>query len=257
MRSAPDHPFGPQDDLAHLSKIYGELVLDMHSRRTGFDLATLRLGIVYGPSPVEHERPESQTVVDKFRKLAAAGAELTVDDPAATIGVVHVEDAARILLEAGPGVGERRRRNRDGGRRRRPRARRGGHRIAYLRVLLAVRLPPSGRRVPGAMKLLVTGATGFLGWRTTVLLRERGHDVVPVARPGGVVRAHALALDAVELDAGSPEIRELVEGSDAVLHFAGIPDPARARENPVRAIRENAGTTVNLLEGCAGRSAPG
>ena len=66
-----DHPYGLQDDLAHLSKIYGELVLDMHARRTGFDLATLRLGIVYGPSPVEHERPESQTVVDKFRKLAA------------------------------------------------------------------------------------------------------------------------------------------------------------------------------------------
>ena len=39
-----DHPYGPQDDLAHLSKIYGELVLDMHARRTGFDLATLRLG---------------------------------------------------------------------------------------------------------------------------------------------------------------------------------------------------------------------
>jgi nucleoside-diphosphate-sugar epimerase len=99
-----DHPFGPQDDLAHLSKIYGELVLDMHARRNGYGLATLRLGIVYGPSPVEHERPESQTVVDKFRKLAAAGSELTIDDPAATIGVVHVADAARILLEAGPGV---------------------------------------------------------------------------------------------------------------------------------------------------------
>jgi nucleoside-diphosphate-sugar epimerase len=99
-----DHPFGPQDDLAHLSKIYGELVLDLYARRTGFELATLRLGIVYGPSPVEHERPESQTVVDKFRKLAAAGEELTVDDPAATIGVVHVADAARILLEAGAGV---------------------------------------------------------------------------------------------------------------------------------------------------------
>ena len=100
------------------------------------------------------------------------------------------------------------------------------------------------------MKLLVTGATGFLGWRTTVLLRERGHEVVPVARPGGVARAHALGLDAVELDAGSREIRGLVEGRDAVLHFAGIPDPARAREDAVRAIRENAGTTVNLLEAC-------
>lgn len=98
------HPYGPQDDLAHLSKIYGELVLDLHSRQSGFSLATLRLGIVYGPSPVEHERAESQTVVDKFRRLAETGRELTVDDPAATIGVVHVEDAARILLEAGPGT---------------------------------------------------------------------------------------------------------------------------------------------------------
>ena len=99
-----DHHYGPQDDLAHLSKVHGELLLDMHARRTGFALTTLRLGIAYGPSPIEHDRPASQTVVDKFRKLAAAGEELTIDDPAATIGVVHVEDAARILLDAGPGV---------------------------------------------------------------------------------------------------------------------------------------------------------
>ena len=99
-----DHPYGPQDDLTHLSKLYGEQVLDMHARHTGFPLATLRLAIVYGPSPVEHQRPDSQTVVDKFRRLAASGQELPVDDPAATIGAVHVEDAARILLEAGPGV---------------------------------------------------------------------------------------------------------------------------------------------------------
>ncbi len=105
------------------------------------------------------------------------------------------------------------------------------------------------------MKLLVTGATGFLGWRSTVLLRERGHDVVPVARPGGARRAHAGDLDAVELDAGSEEIRDLVTGCDAVLHFAGIPDPARAREDPVRAIRENAGTTANLLEACSAHGA--
>lgn len=100
----PDQPYGAQDDLAHLSKVYGELVLDLHARLAGFELATLRLGIVYGPSPVEHDRPESQTVVDKFRRLAEAGEELTVDDPSATIGVVHVEDAARILLEADSGV---------------------------------------------------------------------------------------------------------------------------------------------------------
>jgi UDP-glucose 4-epimerase len=103
----PEHPYGPQGDLAHLSKIYAELCLELYARKHGFDLALLRLGIVYGPSPVEHDRPESQTVVDKFRRLAAAGEELTLDHGGrATIGVVHVDDAARIMLEspAGPGI---------------------------------------------------------------------------------------------------------------------------------------------------------
>jgi UDP-glucose 4-epimerase len=97
----PDHPYGPQSDLAHLSKIYGELCLRLYAEAAGFDLAILRLGIVYGPSPVEHARPESQTVVDKFRRLAAAGEPLTLDDGGrATIGVVHAADAARILLSS-------------------------------------------------------------------------------------------------------------------------------------------------------------
>ena len=95
-----DHPYGEQGDLSHLSKVYSELCLGLYSRRRGFPLAILRLGIVYGPSPVEHERPESQTVVDRFRRLAAAGEPLPVDNPEATIGAVHVEDAARIVLDA-------------------------------------------------------------------------------------------------------------------------------------------------------------
>ncbi len=100
----PETPYGEQGDLAHLSKIYGELCLRMHAARSGWDLSILRLGIVYGPSPVEHGREESQTVVDKFRRLAAEGDDLPVDRADATIGVVHVEDVARIMLEAGPGV---------------------------------------------------------------------------------------------------------------------------------------------------------
>jgi nucleoside-diphosphate-sugar epimerase len=101
----PDTPYGPQTDLAHLSKIYGEQALRIAAARHPFALSILRLGIVYGRSPVEHEAEESQTVVDKFRRLAAAAQELPLDDGGlATIGVVHVDDAARILLEAEPGV---------------------------------------------------------------------------------------------------------------------------------------------------------
>jgi len=102
---AADRPYGPQRDLAHLSKIYGEQALAIEAAGHGFGLGVLRLGIVYGPSPVEHKAEESQTVVDKFRRLAIAGEELPIDHGGqATIGVVHVEDAARILLEAAPGT---------------------------------------------------------------------------------------------------------------------------------------------------------
>jgi len=98
-----DHPYGPQSDLAHLSKIYGELCLRLHAERHGFALALLRLGIVYGPSPVRHSAAEAQTVVDKFRRQVAAGERLTLDDGGrTTIGVVHVDDAARILLACRP-----------------------------------------------------------------------------------------------------------------------------------------------------------
>ena len=103
-----------------------------------------------------------------------------------------------------------------------------------------------GRR----MRVLVTGVTGFLGWRTATLFTERGHDVLGLARPGGAGRAHAEGVEAERVDAGDPAARRLIEGRDAVLHFAGVPDPAAARRDPARAVRENAGTTVNLLDGC-------
>jgi UDP-glucose 4-epimerase len=99
------------------------------------------------------------------------------------------------------------------------------------------------------MRLLVTGATGFLGSQAASLFQEKGHEVVRLARRGGAERA-GVAAD-VRCDAGDPAARGLISGCDAVLHFAGIPDPARARQDPARAVRENAGTTLNLLEGCA------
>ena len=100
------------------------------------------------------------------------------------------------------------------------------------------------------MKVLVTGARGFLGSRAATLFEEQGHEVVRLARPGGAERAGADDSQLVRRDAGDPAARKLIAGCDVVLHFAGIPDPARARENPARAVRENAGATLNLLEGC-------
>jgi nucleoside-diphosphate-sugar epimerase len=86
------------------------------------------------------------------------------------------------------------------------------------------------------VKFLVTGATGFLGSRAMTVLADPGHEVRGLGRPQ---------------DAGDPGIRGLIVGCDAVFHFAGVPDPGSARRDPARAVRENAGTTLNLLEGCA------
>ncbi|HEV2752428.1 MAG TPA: NAD(P)-dependent oxidoreductase [Solirubrobacteraceae bacterium] len=103
---AADRPYGAQGDLAHLSKVYGELCLGLYARRHGSAVALLRLGIVYGPGPVTHQRAESQTVVDKFAALAEAGRPLPLDDGGtATIGVVHLDDCARILHESVPAPG--------------------------------------------------------------------------------------------------------------------------------------------------------
>jgi UDP-glucose 4-epimerase len=100
------------------------------------------------------------------------------------------------------------------------------------------------------MKLLVTGASGFLGSRAAELLEGNGHEIVRLARPGGAARATADETLLVRVDAGDPAARDLLSGCDAVLHFAGVPDPTRARADPARAVRENVGTTLNLLEGC-------
>lgn len=55
------------------------------------------------------------------------------------------------------------------------------------------------------MRVLLTGAAGFLGWHTRVRLHAlTGHEVVPVDR------------------ATWPRLPELAQGADAILHLAGV-----------------------------------
>jgi len=54
------------------------------------------------------------------------------------------------------------------------------------------------------MRVVLTGAHGFLGWHTRLRLRTLGHDVVPVGRSDW------------------PALRDAVRDADAVVHVAGV-----------------------------------
>ena len=88
-------PYGRVGDLSHLSKIYVEQL----ARMIGASFVSVRLGVVYGLSPVMKTTPEFMTVPNLFCLRAAQGEPLRVleDRPMAFI---HVEDAARALLIA-------------------------------------------------------------------------------------------------------------------------------------------------------------
>ena len=103
-------------------------------------------------------------------------------------------------------------------------------------------------------KVLVTGATGFIGGALASALRERGHEVVAMvgsadaALPEGVARWVAPRLPAV-----APDAVEVLRGFDAVVHSA-----ARAHvleemaSDPLASFREtNTAGTLALARAAA------
>ena len=105
---------------------------------------------------------------------------------------------------------------------------------------------PADQRWAGR-RVLVTGATGFIGAALTRRLVQAGASVSGVARRNNVTEA-GLALHTVDLSdlAGC---RALVarEQPEFVLHTAGHPYAARDLASVVPTFRDNLETTVNLL----------
>jgi UDP-glucose 4-epimerase len=91
------------------------------------------------------------------------------------------------------------------------------------------------------MRILVTGAGGFVGMAVTRHLLEHGHDVVPWTRqlvdltdPTAVWRGVGIAGQV-----------------DGVVHLAALAAARESREDPARYFAANVGGTANLLQALA------
>lgn len=106
------------------------------------------------------------------------------------------------------------------------------------------------------MKVLLTGATGFLGRALTLALRRGGHEVRAWVR--SVERARALLGDQAEiLEADEARLGAALEGVDAVVNLAGEPILSRwtgKRRGELRASRVDlTARLVRALEGAKRR----
>jgi GDP-4-dehydro-6-deoxy-D-mannose reductase len=94
------------------------------------------------------------------------------------------------------------------------------------------------------MRVLVTGATGFVGRHLLEALRAGEH--VPIAVGGPHEPAPALALELLDADA----VRRVVDAAapDAIVHLAGQAFVPQSFADPLGTLAVNAGGTAHVLE---------
>jgi GDP-4-dehydro-6-deoxy-D-mannose reductase len=106
------------------------------------------------------------------------------------------------------------------------------------------------------VRVLVTGADGFVGSHLVPRLVETGHEVLAACRPGGEPVQKWLgdrwrdAVKIVPFDLNDPAAMRtaLTPLCDAIVHLAAVASVSEARQDPGRAWVINAAGTARLME---------
>src|SRR5580700_379931 len=97
--------------------------------------------------------------------------------------------------------------------------------------------------------VLVTGATGFIGWHVATLLLERGYNVRALVRPAST--PPSLDLEIVHGDLrDKPSLERAAAGCGIVFHVAA--DYRLWARDSSKLYRSNVDGTRNLLEAARG-----
>lgn len=101
------------------------------------------------------------------------------------------------------------------------------------------------------MKVLVTGATGFLGGRVISKLLESGHDVRALVRETSNTEGFPKEVEIQVADLFDVQsLEDAVKGVNAVMHFAAYFDFYPSDENLM--FKVNIEGTTNLMNACVG-----
>jgi len=106
------------------------------------------------------------------------------------------------------------------------------------------------------MRVLVTGASGYVGHAVLPALLEAGHVAVAMVRspwPDAPAGLEVRLADLTDPAAVSAAVR----GCDGVIHLAALSRPRESVAHPVQYYRANVGGTLALLDALAGEVAAG
>jgi len=99
------------------------------------------------------------------------------------------------------------------------------------------------------MRILVTGAAGFIGSNTAEMLVSRGHDVVALDDLSSGQRANVPSgAEFVEGDCGDSELVASLGSFGACVHFAAFIEPGESMKHPEAFFSNNVASTFRLLE---------